>query len=393
MRVRFSLKRSAAVLLGLLLVLVPSSAPIIESQASQGVGAARTIAPGVDLYHFTDPGYLDPPAPVSIWVARLDMSKVDVLPVLSNDEVLDAETVPDMGRRRNALVAINAGFFLPNGEPAGVYKIDGRLISDTRRPRGAVGIVRGAGAASRLVYGRLTATAAVRVRRRVRPDARMEIAGIDTTRQLGKLMLFTPAYHADTNTAAGGLEWVADGNPLRIRGTPSTRGKTPIPRDGIVLSYGGSRAAPPLDRLRSGTEIAIDTQYVPSDGSSALWTQADTIVGGAGLIARDGAFESDWTMEQFNQGFAENRHPRTLIGTHADGSVWLVAVDGRQPTLSFGMTLAEVGRLAKRLGLVSALNLDGGGSTTMWVQGQVVNSPSDAAGPRRVSDALIVVAR
>jgi exopolysaccharide biosynthesis protein len=57
------------------------------------------------------------------------------------------------------------------------------------------------------------------------------------------------------------------------------------------------------------------------------------------------------------------------------------------------MTLAELRDLAARLGLRSALNLDGGGSTTMWVSGRVVNGPSDAAGPRKVSDALLVVPR
>ena len=63
------------------------------------------------------------------------------------------------------------------------------------------------------------------------------------------------------------------------------------------------------------------------------------------------------------------RHPRTLIGTHPDGSVWLVTVDGRQPQLSAGMSLVELRALARRLGLTNALNLDGGGSTTMWVAG------------------------
>ena len=54
------------------------------------------------------------------------------------------------------------------------------------------------------------------------------------------------------------------------------------------------------------------------------------------------------------------------------------------------MTLEELRSLAHRLGLVNALNLDGGGSTTMWVQGNVMNRPSDPAGPRKVSDALLV---
>jgi exopolysaccharide biosynthesis protein len=57
------------------------------------------------------------------------------------------------------------------------------------------------------------------------------------------------------------------------------------------------------------------------------------------------------------------------------------------------MTLEELRALAHRLSLVNALNLDGGGSTTMWVKGGVVNSPSDAAGPRKVSDALLVSPR
>ena len=79
-----------------------------------------------------------------------------------------------------------------------------------------------------------------------------------------------------------------------------------------------------------------------------------------------------------------------MIGTAADNTIWLVTVDGRQPELSVGMTLVELRALAHRLGLVNALNLDGGGSTTMWVQGQVVNKPSDPIGPRKVSDALLV---
>ena len=54
------------------------------------------------------------------------------------------------------------------------------------------------------------------------------------------------------------------------------------------------------------------------------------------------------------------------------------------------MSFGELRQLAKRLGLRSALNLDGGGSTTMWVDGKIVNHPSDPEGPRRVSDAILV---
>jgi exopolysaccharide biosynthesis protein len=73
--------------------------------------------------------------------------------------------------------------------------------------------------------------------------------------------------------------------------------------------------------------------------------------------------------------------------------MWLVAIDGRQPGYSVGMTFAELMALCNRLDLSDALNLDGGGSTTMVVKGAIVNKPSDAAGPRPISDALLVMAR
>ena len=82
-----------------------------------------------------------------------------------------------------------------------------------------------------------------------------------------------------------------------------------------------------------------------------------------------------------------------MIGTSGDGRIWLIAVDGRDKALSLGMSFAELQNLVTRVGLVDALNLDGGGSTTMVVRGVVVNHPSDATGPRKVSDAIVVRAR
>ena len=77
----------------------------------------------------------------------------------------------------------------------------------------------------------------------------------------------------------------------------------------------------------------------------------------------------------------------------ADGSLLFVTVDGRQPGHSEGTTLRETAELLRALGAVDALNLDGGGSTTMVVRGpggrlRVTNRPSDAAGERPVANAL-----
>ena len=65
-------------------------------------------------------------------------------------------------------------------------------------------------------------------------------------------------------------------------------------------------------------------------------------------------------------------------------------MDGRQADYSIGMTFADLQRLCDRLNLTDALNLDGGGSTTMVVRGRIVNRPSDPGGARPVSDAIVV---
>jgi Phosphodiester glycosidase len=380
--------RVALVLLALLL-----SSAGAGSRQSLDLGAPREIASGITLYHLADPSLLDPPAPVSVWLLRVNPGAADLRAVLSNDAIVDTEIVPDIATRQGAIAAINAGFFLiPSGDPSGIYKLRGQLVSDTKRPRGALGIVREA-SGPRLLFGRVAATMSLRLPRRARVDAVAEIAGVDTTRQRGRLMLFTPAYHQHTDTPATGLEWVVQGKPLRVTSGPLAAGKTPIPRDGYVLSFGGTRPPPPLQSLRIGTLVELDTKYTAVDGSEADWEKAEAIVGGAGLLLRDGRIITDWKVEQLAQTFAQTRHPRTLVGTHDDGSIWLVTVDGRQPRSSVGMSLFELRALVERLGLRNALNLDGGGSTTMWVAGKIVNSPSDAAGPRRVSDALIVTHR
>ncbi len=109
-------------------------------------------------------------------------------------------------------------------------------------------------------------------------------------------------------------------------------------------------------------------------------------VGGNIMVLTDGVTTND-------QGdFCTTRHPRTVVGLSSDGTkLYLVVADGRNPGTSIGMTCAELGDLMSYLGAQDALNLDGGGSTTMWRQGAgVVNQPSDADGERNVVNHLAV---
>ncbi|MDD3118166.1 MAG: phosphodiester glycosidase family protein [Victivallales bacterium] len=87
------------------------------------------------------------------------------------------------------------------------------------------------------------------------------------------------------------------------------------------------------------------------------------------------------------------RHPRTAIGTNADGEVLLVTVDGRQSE-AVGVSFAGLQQIMSRLGCVEAMNMDGGGSTTMWVDkdgGKICNHPSDKQGERAVINQLLLL--
>jgi exopolysaccharide biosynthesis protein len=100
----------------------------------------------------------------------------------------------------------------------------------------------------------------------------------------------------------------------------------------------------------------------------------DAIVSGPLLMDE----RADITLDSVN--FNKNRHPRSLLAITADGHVLFIAVDGRQPGYAEGMSLFELRELARSLGCIDILNLDGGGSTTLYVAGKgvdgVVNKPS-----------------
>jgi hypothetical protein len=106
-------------------------------------------------------------------------------------------------------------------------------------------------------------------------------------------------------------------------------------------------------------------------------------VGGAPLMIEDGRI-----LSQCNSGCGIQ--PRTGIGVRAGGRILMVVVDGRQPRWSVGPTLDEFSRIMRDLGAVFALNLDGGGSTEMVVEGEVVNRPSDGR-QRQISNAILVL--
>ena len=171
--------------------------------------------------------------------------------------------------------------------------------------------------------------------------------------------------------------------------------------NGDFFAPGGAPAGPEVTsttrRPSNRPALAWDSERVPRIGPGSLSardgaaTERPQIVGGFPELLDGGVRVGDLEVED-RPDFAAARHPRTAVGFDAGaGLLWLVVVDGRRMPRSAGMSLPELTELFLALGVAEALNLDGGGSSVMTVDGQVVSSPSDATGERPVGNSLWLV--
>lgn len=358
------------------------------------LGPPDQVAPGVDLYRTTDRALVNGAGPIAVTLLRLDPFRVRLMTVLAQSGETDGvDTLEQIARAHGALAAVNGGLYSDrNHGPVGILKVAGELVGASTTPEGVALI-------SAPVHGQTIVKfdqAAVRHVVSFRAGDRTHtvlIDGIDTTRARGRLMLYTPMYHADTDTAPTGTEWQLDGHPLKVVGIRVRQGRTPIPRSGAVLSYGGTDLPADLAALAVGVPVTIRDSWTSEWGvSGGELDHAESIVGGAGLLHANGQAVTNWpAVEKVDPTFVNARHPRTVIGVDGHGMVWLAVIDGRSALYSVGMSFAELEGLCNRLDLTGALNLDGGSSTCMVVRGRVVNRP--AADRQGINNALVVVAR
>lgn len=343
--------------------------------------AWQSIAPGVEYAHVVRA------APWSIHLVRVDPSQARLDVVHARNHAVGLETVSAIAAEHGAISAINGGYFRMTGtfagDSAGTLQIDGRLLSEPDRGRAAVGFVR-TPTATRLIMGHVAWHGVVRVGETTR-----RVNGLNRPRRANELVLFTPDFDETTLTDATGTEaLIRAGRVVNIR---DDAGSTRIPSNGFVLSATGTARRWLRSALRPGTTVTVSVALEPVDTSvKNPWTDAEDILGAGPKLVTTGRVDITTTREKMAPAFRASRHPRSAIASLADGRVLLVVVDGRQPGLSVGMSLDELARFLLDLGTVEAINLDGGGSTTMVVKGEIVNHPSDQIGERPVSDAILV---
>lgn len=369
----------------------------VAALAIIGAGLAASAQPALEWQPVADGvahAHLTRPAPGggqwNVHVLRIDpaIARLDV--IRAQDTAVGLERVSSIAARTKAIAAVNGGYFRTSGtflgDSTGVVTIDGEIWSEPDRGRAVVGIVR-APAADRLIFGHVRWEASLAA-----GGVRRAIDGVNRARGEHELVIFTPRFGAKTLTDDSGIEaTVAGGKVIDVH---DGAGGTAIPEDGLVISARGRAALWVRQHVTAGTAIETSMALAPVDASDATaWAAAEDALGAGPKLVTDGRIDVTDEREKMVSSFAPTLHPRTAIGSRADGTVVLLVADGRHPPERVGLSLHDLARLMVELGVTEAINLDGGGSSTMVVGDRVVNVPSDPTGERPVSDALVVTPR
>lgn len=311
--------------------------------------------------------YNGKPVKINVVEMNQDIAKdFEVMPAIASSSSLNHKTtIRTMANRTNSIVAINGGFFKPqSGLPLGTLMIDGKLYTGPIYNRVALGIFDTGYDVARVEFnGKITSK-----------NIEIKIDNINQPRMLSSYVL---VYTRDWGSYAPASP--REGVQLQIVGNKITAASANplfIPEDGFVIVGPKDK----LSALFGAKFVDVEINLNPK------WENVKHIISGGPYLVKNGSVFVDISEEKLLA--IGGRNPRSAIGYTHDNNLIIVAVDGREGS-SVGLTLTELAYFMKSLGCVNAINLDGGGSTVMYVNGQIVNSPPQPGGIA-ISNALVV---
>jgi hypothetical protein len=399
-------RRLLACMLGLALILTPS-----QSVYSQDSGW-EVVADGIEYKEFRLSG------PNRAFVARMDRSNENVILETSIAQGIipqGKETVRNMadrydqalnawggswGSRNHVVVAINGSFYIPEtGFPQEGLIHSGWFAYPFGNKAGGSGFAwkqdRTAFIGECVYY-----PPEKQLVTNFFTGAKLSISGINTPFE-EDLTIYTPQFARESHREGNEVEALVQlTRPLRILQSPDMtwgiireidegEGSNPIPFDHVVLSGNGGARKTILQDFHEGDVVAfsLDVEHFEHNCSTPLdpdWYETYASIGGSYIFLKDGIVQ---TFEKYG---ANMRNPRTAICFN-DDYIFFLVVDGRKNSYSVGMSMGELGTFCKdNLGADWGLNQDGGGSSTMWINGQVMNSPSDGE-ERPVANGMMMV--
>ena len=329
----------------------------------------RSIAPGLEYTKYVR---VDGKGMLTAYLLEADRTRYDLRLVLAGGNISSGrQRMKAMAADNNAIAGINGGYFSTDGSLIGNTRINGKTAGTTYYTRTSLGFMpdNTLKFAASQYYGEVNVN-----------GRKVFLSGVNCPRGENNTTLYNSLFGSYTGTNEYGMEYIIqDGRVAAINQSNSF-----IPANGQVISVHGT-ARDAFAKVKIGDRVTVGESFGDELDS------AQNIIGAGPELLRGGQVNVTASKEQFPSDIATGRAPRTALGIKADGKVLLLVVDGRQ-SHSIGTTLTETAQLLKKFGAVNAFNLDGGGSSEMVVQGQIVNSPSDG-NERPVGSGLLLIQR
>lgn len=312
---------------------------------------------------------------LSMHVLEIDPSNPDLVfrPVLSHKTLFGYEYLSVMYDTWHAKAAINAGFSYSNGMLGGLFAINGELYTPASGNYPVLFIDKGKAyiedASSRVwVEG---------------DGVLLDDLFYNRYSTEEGIYAFTPLYGTMNRLDVEHLNAVISNG--EVRGLILRNNSYEIPKDGFLISAIGNKARSRLKELvKPGMNLELKFDIYNKENS---------------FTGFDWAYEcGSWILKDYEIvvpekdgwiGTMQTRVPRTAVGIKEDGTVVFLVADGRQKGFSDGLTGRELGQKLLELGVKDAVNLDGGASSEIIVEGKIVNSPS--AGRERMLPCAFII--
>ena len=289
----------------------------------------------------------------------------EIKPAIASSTLANKRTVRTIAQNTNSIVAINGGYFKPQtGVPLGTLMIDKKIYTGPIYNRVAMGIFENGYDVSRIeLNAKITGNNETIKIDNINQPRMLSSYILAYTRDWGAKAPVSPQYGVQLQIV-GDKILAASANPLSI------------PENGYVIVGPKSK----LSKLFGAKKVKIEIKTTPE------WENVEHIISGGPYLVKNGEVFVDMTAQKLQS--IGGRNPRTAIGYTKDNDLIMIAADGREGS-SIGLTLVELANLMKSLGCINAINLDGGGSTVMYVNGQIVNKPQQYGGIA-LSNALVI---
>lgn len=327
--------------------------------------AVNNISDGVKHIKMTK-YYNGKPVRINVIEINRQIAKdFDVKPAIASDTLPNKRTIRTIAQKTNSIAAINGGFFKPQtGVPLGTLMIDSKIYTGPIYDRVALGIFDDGYDVGRVqLNAQITGNGQTIRIDNINQPRMLSSYILAYTRDWGKYAPVSPQYGVQLQIVGNKIT-AASANPLSI------------PENGYVLVGPKSK----LGKLFGAEYVDIDITTNPK------WNNVKHIISGGPYLVKDNQIFIDMTAQKLQS--IGGRNPRTAIGYTKDNDLILVAVDGREGS-SIGLTLVELANFMQSLGCKNAINLDGGGSTVMYVKGQIVNHPHQPGGIL-LSNAIVI---